>query len=136
MLESGNSAIELTSTAGPCRRLLLVEDDDAVSCGISALLEMEGIDVRIAREGRGVVQAIHEFSPDAIVLDVTLPDISGVTVFESIRKIWPRLPVIISTGQMCDPSVFDLELQPHTEFLMKPYASAELLDRIGRTVAS
>lgn len=127
---------EVTSSAAACRRLLLVEDDDAVSCGISTLLEMEGIEVQIAREGGGVVQAIHDFSPDAIVLDVTLPDISGIEVFEAIRKIWPLLPIIISTGQMCDPSVFDLERQPHTEFLMKPYASAELLDRIGRTVGS
>lgn len=117
-----------------CRRVLLVEDDDEVSYGIASLLELEGIDVRIAREGAGVAQAVREFSPDAVVLDVTLPDISGTVVFETIRGEWPNLPIVISTGQMCDPSVFALEHEPHTEFLMKPYASSALLERIGRIV--
>jgi two-component system OmpR family response regulator len=98
-------------------------------------MELEGIDVQIACEGTGVVQTIRDFSPDAVVLDVTLPDISGTVVFEMIRREWPDLPIVISTGQMCDPSVFELERQPRTEFLMKPYASAELLERIGRIVA-
>ena len=119
---------------GACRRLLLVEDDDAVSCGIATLLEMKGITVQVAREGGIVVQAIRDFSPDAVVLDVTLPDISGTVVFELIRREWPRIPIVISTGQMCDPSIFALESQPHTEFLMKPYASTELMERIGRIV--
>jgi PAS domain S-box-containing protein len=127
--------MEPPSIEGACRRLLLVEDDDAVSSGLAALLKMEGIEVQIAREGRGVPRAIRDFSPDAIVLDVTLPDISGTVVFETIRREWPALPIIISTGQMCDPSIFALERHPHTEFLMKPYASAELMARIGRVVA-
>lgn len=120
--------------ASRCRRVLLVEDDDEVSYGIAALLELEGIEVRIAREGGGVAQVVREFSPDAVVLDVTLPDMSGTVVFETIRREWPNLPIVISTGQMCDPSVFALERQPHTEFLMKPYASSDLLERIGRIV--
>lgn len=132
--DAGQPLEETPLPDGACRRLLLVEDDDAVSCGIAALLEMEGIEVQIAREGGLVVQAIRDFSPDAMVLDVTLPDISGTVVFETVRREWPRLPIIISTGQMCDPSVFALESQPHTEFLMKPYASTELMERIGRIV--
>ena len=127
--------METRPPEGACRRLLLVEDDDAVSYGIATLLEMEGIEVQIVREGHGVPQAIRDFSPDAIVLDVTLPDISGTVVFETIRGEWPALPIIISTGQMCDPSIFALECQPHTELLMKSYALAELMERIGRVVA-
>ena len=133
--EAEPSLTEAQSPDGACRRLLLVEDDDAVSCGIAALLEMEGIEVMVAREGGLVVQAIRDFGPDAMVLDVTLPDISGIIVFETVRQEWPRLPIVISTGQMCDPSIFALERQPHTEFLMKPYASTELIERIGRIVA-
>jgi two-component system, cell cycle sensor histidine kinase and response regulator CckA len=132
--ETGTKRAVSNESDGGCRRLLLVEDDDAVSCGIATLLEMEGITVMVAREGGIVVQAIRDFSPDAIVLDVTLPDISGTVVFENIRREWPRIPIVISTGQMCDPSVFALESQPHTEFLMKPYASEELMDRLGRVV--
>ncbi len=129
-----DTPVKTVSPASLCRRILLVEDDDEVSCGLATILEMDGIEVRIAREGGVVEQAIREFSPDAVVLDVTLPDISGTVVFERIRKTWPSLPIIISTGQMCDPSVFDLGLQPNTEFLMKPYASEELMERIGRVV--
>jgi PAS domain S-box-containing protein len=133
--EAEQSLTDVQPPDGACRRLLLVEDDDAVSCGIAALLEIEGIEVQIAREGGLVAQAIRDFEPDAMVLDVTLPDISGTIVFENVRREWPRLPIVISTGQMCDPSIFALERQPHTEFLMKPYASAELMERIGRIVA-
>lgn len=127
--------METPSSERICSRLLLVEDDDAVSYGIAALLKMEGIEVQIEREGAGVAQAIRDFSPDAVVLDVTLPDISGKVVFETIRREWPALPIIISTGQMRDLSIFAMERQPHTEFLMKPYASDELMERIGRVVA-
>jgi len=130
-----NAPAEAVLPTAPCRRVLLVEDNDEVSAGIAALLELEGIEVQIAREGGGVPEAIRNFSPDAVVLDVTLPDISGTVVFAMIRGEWPDLPIVISTGQMCDPSIFALERQPHTEFLMKPYASADLLERIGRIVA-
>jgi len=132
--EAERSRTDTRASDGACRRVLLVEDDDAVSCGIAALLEMEGIEVQVAREGGIVVQAVRDFSPDAIVLDVTLPDISGTVVFETVRREWPRIPIVISTGQMCDPSIFEMGHQPHTEFLMKPYASTDLMARIGRIV--
>ena len=132
--EAEASRMIASAADGACRRLLLVEDDDEVSCGIAMLLEMDGIEVQVAREGGIAVNAIRDFSPDAVVLDVTLPDMSGTVVYENIRREWPRIPIVISTGQMCDPSIFALERQPHTEFLMKPYALTDIMERIGRIV--
>src|SRR5438876_3276523 len=81
-------------------RVLLVEDDESVSEGLATLLRLEGFDVDVLTEGRPVTGTIALARPDIVVLDLTLPDVDGITVARAVRDTWPALPVIISTGHV------------------------------------
>jgi len=116
------------------RRLLLVEDDDLVAAGLTTLLELEGFTVHTIGRGLAVVDAIKSFQPDAVILDLTLPDISGIEVFHRLRKRWPDLPVVFSTGDGGHEVTAELK-RKGVESLRKPYEIAELLSALQRITA-
>src|SRR5206468_1017606 len=81
--------------------VLMVEDDDVIRDALTYLLVSEGYLVLGARSGHdaiGVVKA--PLSPiDVAVLDINLPDVSGVDLCARIRELHPHLPVIVCTGE-------------------------------------
>jgi signal transduction histidine kinase len=114
------------------RRVVLVEDDATVAAGLAALLEMEDIRVDIVERGLDAVVHIASFDPDAVVLDVDLPDVSGVAVFDEIAKRWPALPVLFSTGHSDHKLVAHLLARPNVGLLLKPYDGVTLLQTLGQ----
>jgi two-component system, cell cycle sensor histidine kinase and response regulator CckA len=117
------------------RRVLLIEDEIAVASGIAALLEMEGVWVDVIHGGREAVQAIERTSPDAVVLDVGLPDLDGVQVYQNIAARWPALPIVFSTGHGDQTKLEDYLTLPNVDYLLKPYEIGELLDSLQRVCA-
>jgi PAS domain S-box-containing protein len=119
----------------PCRRILLVEDESAVAAGLAALLDSEGIDVRVVGTGAEVLPAVEQSMPDAVVLDIGLPDIDGITVFKSLSSRYPDLPVVFSSGHG-DATKLDRHLaRRRVGFLLKPYDIESLLRMLDRVVA-
>lgn len=116
-------------------RVLLVEDDPAVSAGLSALLELEGIEVDVATSGHEAIQRISRALPDVMVLDVGLPDIDGKEVYRKVTRLHPDLPVIFSTGH-ADRGQLD-ELSPGGDvfYLLKPFDVALLIETIHSALA-
>ncbi len=103
-------------------RVLLVEDNPAVQ---PALTEV-GFEVNIVHRGREVMASIAQLQPDAVVLDVSLPDIDGIGVARQIRFKWPRLPILFATGHD-SPALVQAALSlPRTSILYKPYSIAAL----------
>ncbi len=80
-------------------RVLLADDHALVRAGIRALLStMEGVEVIAeAGDGREALQLIKKLKPDVVLLDITLPDLSGLEVLEKCKKLFPDLRVIILT---------------------------------------
>jgi two-component system cell cycle sensor histidine kinase/response regulator CckA len=115
------------------RRILLVEDDDSVGEGLRALLIDEGFEVRLVARGRAAAPAVLEFSPDLVLLDVNLPDVSGVDVFEELRQKWPDLSIIFSTGHTDGRALEEVRAR-RVPSIMKPYDVDELLNVMAQTV--
>ncbi|HEX8170630.1 MAG TPA: response regulator [Thermoanaerobaculia bacterium] len=113
-------------------RILLVEDEESIATGLQLLLIADGIDVHVARCGSEVEAAIAAISPDAIILDVGLPDIEGTEVFSRLRHRWPLLPVVFSTGHGEAASLEQYLSQPHVAHLLKPYDVDALYVQLGR----
>jgi DNA-binding NtrC family response regulator len=89
--------------------------------GIRTLLELEGIQVAVVSTGAGAIPAIERNRPDAVVLDIGLPDVSGVDVYKRVAARWPDLPVLFSSGH-ADPAHLDEYLKrPNVGMLVKPY---------------
>ncbi|HYM61121.1 MAG TPA: PAS domain-containing protein [Thermoanaerobaculia bacterium] len=131
-INAGGPTVDSPATGAPRRsavsRIVLVEDEQAVSAGIQQLFELEGVQVEVAETGSAAVPAIERISPDVVVLDIGLPDMSGAEVYQQIAKRWPALPVVISSGH-AHVAHFD-NLKSNVTLLMKPYDFATLLQTI------
>lgn len=114
------------------RRILLVDDEPAILVGISELLESAGFEVYCLDRGALVVPAIRQFAPDVIILDLTLPDASGIDVYASIRREARDLPVIFATGYADDDRLTQIVAAGGVHVLQKPYEFEALLAILRR----
>lgn len=78
-------------------RLLMVDDHALVRRGLRSILEEElpGVRVEEACDAREGLEALHRDPADAVVLDIGLPDRSGLDLLKRIRQEWPQLPVLV-----------------------------------------
>jgi PAS domain S-box-containing protein len=117
------------------RQLLLVEDEVAVADGIVALLDAGAADVRVAPTGRLAVAALEHQLPEAVLLDVGLPDIDGVDLFALMRLHWPKLPIIFSTGHGDQARLEEMLRLPHVAHLVKPFDLDDLTVAVASAIA-
>jgi len=114
------------------KNVLLVEDDAVVASAIEAMLHAEGFAVTTVATGGEVMPALASALPDVVVLDIHLPDVDGITVYGEIAKLFPRLPVIFSTGHGDERSVDPYLEHGNVALLLKPYT----IDTLLTTMAS
>ncbi|MEK6374970.1 MAG: PAS domain S-box protein [Acidobacteriota bacterium] len=107
-------------------RVLLVEDEPEVAAGVAMLLEIEGAEVHVVHSGGETVPAIERFSPDVVILDIGLPDIDGVEVYDRIVRRWPDLRVLFSSGHAQARNLEKWLARPNVALLVKPYEMCEL----------
>jgi PAS domain S-box-containing protein len=118
------------------RRLLLVEDDETIATGLAAVLELEGVAVEVVNLGLQAEAAVESFMPDAVLLDLNLPDIDGREVYERLARRWPQLPVIISTGHGDVATVKGFSAGRRNAFLLKPYDIETLFETLAAVIAA
>jgi two-component system, cell cycle sensor histidine kinase and response regulator CckA len=109
------------------RRVTLIEDDESVGAGLVAILDFEGITVDWVRLGSEAVARIAANVPDAVILDLGLPDVDGIKVYEEIARRWPDLPVLFSTGHGDENLLTNSPTGKKIGYLQKPYESDVLL---------
>lgn len=113
--------------------ILLVDDETLITDSLTYSLQREGFDVKAVVDGQSALDAIEEFDPDLIVLDLMLPDMSGLEVCRRLRAN-STTPVIMLTarGEEID-RVLGLEVGAD-DYLAKPFSFRELLARIRSTL--
>lgn len=110
-------------------RILLVEDEAALSEPLAYLLGREGYDIDVVEDGRAAVAAFLADEPDLVLLDLMLPGIPGTEVCRQIRAV-STAPIIMLTAKDSEVDiVVGLELGAD-DYVTKPYSSRELLARI------
>jgi DNA-binding response OmpR family regulator len=111
-------------------RILLVEDDPKVSRLVGDDLALEGYKVSTAFDGMAGLEAARRFKPDLVILDVSLPKMSGFDVCRNLRAEGFDKPILMMTarGQESE-KVLGLDLGAD-DYLTKPVGSLELLARI------
>jgi PAS domain S-box-containing protein len=114
-------------------RVLIVDDDDSVATGLRWSLEAAGMEAHVVGTGAEVLPAIETFRPDVVVLDLSLPDEDGRTVYERIAA-QSAVPVVFSSGHVSDAELPELLGQRRTRFLMKPYPTAALVNAVRELV--
>ena len=111
------------------RRILVVDDEERMVRFIRMNLEHDGFQVSEAFNGKQAIQKMRDVTPDLILLDVMMPDLTGFEVLETIREI-SNVPVIMLTAKgEEDDRVRGLE-HGADDYMVKPFSTRELVSRI------
>lgn len=118
--------------------ILVVEDHPELRAQLRGLFELAGFDVRTASDGEEALAALALRTPQVVVLDLVLPEISGYEVCEHIRGT-PSLrhvPVAVISGRALAPDrAYAFDAGANT-FLSKPFAPEALLAEVQRLLSS
>jgi two-component system response regulator MprA len=110
--------------------VLVVDDDEAVSTSIHRALLRDGYEVSIADDGRSAVDQIAAKRPDAIVLDVMMPEPNGLEVCRTLRARRDQTPILMLTARdLVTDRVAGLDAGAD-DYLVKPFALDELRARL------
>jgi two-component system phosphate regulon response regulator PhoB len=116
--------------------VLVVDDDPVILHLVEMVLQSGGLDVSTCTSGRDAVQAARDCAPDCAVLDVTMPDMSGLEVCRALRgdARTASMPIMLLTGrgQWLDVAAgFDAGAD---DYLVKPFKVQDLLARVEALV--
>jgi len=116
------------------QRILLLEDEKSLSDVISLNLELEGFEVVVTDKGKEALSLSKSQHFDLIILDVMLPDISGMTVCEQIRLDNLKVPMIILSAKDTSHDRIEGLKRGADDYLTKPFIFEELLLRIQKLI--
>jgi two-component system response regulator PrrA len=117
-------------TGAPSPRVLVVDDDPDVLASLERGLRLSGFEVTTAVDGAEALRSATETRPDAIVLDINMPILDGVSVVTALRAMDNDVPVcVLSARSSVDDRVAGLEAGAD-DYLAKPFALDELLARL------
>jgi two-component system response regulator MprA len=111
-------------------RLLVVDDDRALRDVLRRALSLSGYDIRLAQSGADALAEIAASVPDAVVLDVGLPDLDGLEVCRLLRREGNRVPVLMLTAHDAVSDRIDGLDAGADDYLVKPFDIDELRARL------
>lgn len=101
-------------------KLLIVDDEPNLLYSLKKSLESDDLEVLTAATAEQGISAVGKHEPDAVILDVRLPDMSGLDAFNHIHKIDARIPVIIITAFSTTETAIEAMKRGAYEYLLKP----------------
>jgi len=111
-------------------RVLVVDDEQSISDLVSTSLRFVGFDVRTAASGQEALRVAEEFKPQAMVLDVMLPDLNGFEVCEKLRNEGQEVGVLFLTAKdAVEDKVYGLT-RGGDDYMTKPFSLEELVARL------
>nr|WP_315854010.1 sigma-54 dependent transcriptional regulator [Gemmata massiliana] len=116
--------------------LLVIDDEPAIRHAFQRAFRDGGVTVRTATTAAEGLAEVARERPDVVVLDVHLPDATGLTTFRQVRAIDARVPVILVTGHGTTDLAIEAMKDGAYEYLLKPLELADLRQLIDRAVQS
>jgi two-component system response regulator MprA len=114
----------------PSARILVADDDPAVRSALERVLRFNGYEVELADDGLGALDAIDASRPDALILDVTMPNLDGLGACRMLRRRGDDLPVLMLTARVdLGDRVAGLDAGAD-DYLPKPFELEELIARV------
>ena len=110
-------------------RILVVDDEPQVGEVLRDLLMEFGYVVEVAVRGTEALQIVPVFQPDAVLLDLQMPEMSGAEVLNHLRRDYPLLPVIMVTGNPDADVARDMLTRGAFDYIRKPF-TFEVLARV------
>ena len=110
--------------------ILVVDDDDLLRDTVPQLLQFLGHQVAAVAGGRAALEHLAQTGlPDLVMLDLNMPDMTGVETLRHIRARFPELPVLLNSGYVERGIEMLVEADPHTLIIQKPFSIPEIQNK-------
>ena len=129
-MANADGSTEIRRPDGGPVRVLVVDDEPTLAELLSMALRYEGWDVRSAGDGQTAVRTAREFRPDAVVLDMMLPDIDGLEVLRRLRGETPEVPVLFLTAKDSVEDRITGLTAGGDDYVTKPFSLEEVVARL------
>ncbi len=110
----------------PCSALI-ADDDQALCASLRDVLEAKGHRVAVAHTGAEALASCSRESPDALLLDISLPDISGLELISQVEKLRPEVEILVITGHASESSAIRAVSRATIGYMVKPLDLDRLL---------
>ncbi|MFE2181165.1 response regulator transcription factor [Streptomyces sp. NPDC059455] len=130
MPTSPHGRTELLRPDGSPVRVLVVDDETALADLLSMALRYEGWEVRTAGDGAEAIRTTRELRPDAVVLDIMLPDMDGLAVLGRLRRELPDVPVLFLTARDAVEDRIAGLTAGGDDYVTKPFSLEEVVARL------
>jgi two-component system response regulator FlrC len=114
--------------------IVICDDEPDIAEVLGDRLEAEGYRVLIVDSARGCYASVSENPPDLILMDVQMPEISGIEALTELKSRHPRIPVLMVSASTTREVARDAEAKGASGFLLKPYEPAELMEKIRKII--
>lgn len=111
------------------KRILIVEEELTICNFISTILSSNGYNPVVANSAKEAISITTSHVPDAILLDLGLPDMDGLNVIKSVRE-WSSVPIIVVSARGLESDKVEALDLGADDYITKPFGTAELLARI------
>ncbi|NMM51234.1 response regulator [Paenibacillus aquistagni] len=116
-------------------RILIVDDAAFMRMMIRDILSKNGFEVVAeAADGAQAIEKYKEHKPDLITMDITMPEMDGITALKEIRKIDPSAKVIMCSAMGQQAMVIDAIQAGAKDFIVKPFQADRVLEAIKKTL--
>ncbi len=117
------------------KKIMVVDDEPDTVDLVKLVLEKEGFEVIIAFSGRECLEKIALEKPDAVLLDIMMPEMDGWEVFKKIRERFEELPVAMLTVRSQDiDKMLGLHVLKANDYITKPFGRKDLVERVKKLV--
>lgn len=121
--------------AGPRRLILVADDDQSIRSLLRSFLESEGFDTLEAKSGRDVITTINKHRPTVVIMDVRMPEMSGLDVLDQMKRAHiDDIPVLMMTAYGTSNIAIEAIQRGAYDYVTKPFELDDLLITVRRTI--
>ncbi len=107
-------------------KVLIVDDDSMLADMLGVVLSLEGHKCEVAHNGVEALDTIYKKSFDAVITDIMMPEMDGITLTKKITQLYPDLPIMVMTALIDEYSANDAVDAGASDFINKPFSNREL----------
>jgi len=114
--------------------ILIIDDDQQLCVSFAKILHQEGYEPHTAFSGTEGLAVVGELQPDLVILDIRLPDMDGLEVFDRLHRDFPKLPVIIITAHGTTETAIGAIQKGAYDYIYKPFEVPEMLRQVEKAI--
>lgn len=116
------------------QKLLIIDDEPNICLSLQESLADDSLEVTTASSAKTGIEMVRQMHPDAVLLDIRLPDMSGLDAFDRIREIDPRIPVVLMTAFAKTDTAIEAMRRGAFDYLVKPVDFQRLQIVLGKAL--